>query len=290
MNKLTEAQVFSAEKKRYKPNQDPDYFYPTSQPPRSIVSSKITSVFDCTAKAPSSFSDSSKRVISKKTDPDFVYSTSLPTIHTSRAAERVQVQSIENFFEENTEFEYSRGISFSDERTRIRFSEEWGRLSKEKIAEQKRNDPDIFTIWDRYFKEQKSTGKDPATSLITIKQTSDPRIGLGAYAVCDIPKGTPLGQYGCEATMKRKGCPDYVFYLPEESGMSDLWKYDALKKRNHTAFFNHSTNPNVASCGVYRKEAPLIGFFVDRNIRAGDPLTINYGDQYDWQGKKPIEL
>ena len=68
--------------------------------------------------------------------------------------------------------------------------------------------------------------------------------------------------------------------------MSDKWCYDALNVRNHTAFFNHSTNPNVECFEYYDKEGPHIVFYACRMIPQGEELMLDYGKDYVWRNER----
>jgi SET domain-containing protein len=88
--------------------------------------------------------------------------------------------------------------------------------------------------------------------------------GKGLYAREDIPSGTYLGEYeGPEA---------------KRNGSHVLWVYDddvvvGRSGRNKLRYLNHSTE--------YCAEFDGFELFASRHIKAGEEITINYGD--DWE-------
>ena len=88
--------------------------------------------------------------------------------------------------------------------------------------------------------------------------------GKGLYAKVDIPSGTYLGEY--EGPVAKK------------NGSHVLWVYDdedivGRSGRNKLRYLNHSKD--------FCAEFDGFELFANRHIKAGEEITINYGDDWD---------
>ena len=101
--------------------------------------------------------------------------------------------------------------------------------------------------------------------------------GIGAFAIQDIQRETPVIEYLGERIDKRESlrrCEaenEYIFAL--DSG-HDI---DGSVERNLARFINHSCSPN---CSAEFAEA-RIWIVASRDIKAGEELTINYNYDLD---------
>jgi len=116
------------------------------------------------------------------------------------------------------------------------------------------------------------------TSEMVIVKRSE--IGLGLFAVVDIPKGTRIIQYTGvrirkDDTEKHKG--RYLFTL------NDKWTIDGKSRTNLARYANHSCRPNAESITTVNK----IWIIAKRKIKAGEEITYNYGKTYFNQFIKP---
>lgn len=122
------------------------------------------------------------------------------------------------------------------------------------------------------------------TAPICIKWI-DIKWGYGAFAECDIPEGTCIGEYtGVVRRLYRKH-PDhnpYCFHYPTKFWSFKYWTVDALHEGNITRFINHSNSPNLTpGCVVDRKLLHIV-FLANRLIKQGEQLTFNYGMLKFW--------
>jgi SET domain-containing protein len=116
------------------------------------------------------------------------------------------------------------------------------------------------------------------TSEIVIVKRSE--IGLGLFALIDIPKGTKIIQYTGERirkddTERHKG--RYLFTL------NDKWTIDGKSRTNLARYANHSCRPNAETITTVNK----IWIVAKRKIKAGEEITYNYGKTYFNQFIKP---
>ncbi|EIN12427.1 hypothetical protein PUNSTDRAFT_124288 [Punctularia strigosozonata HHB-11173 SS5] len=110
--------------------------------------------------------------------------------------------------------------------------------------------------------------------------------GLGAFSTSAIPKGRFLGEYTGDlanpaeqeeaAEILEKYGMNYKFSLTE-----DRHTVDAATVGNETRFLNHrSKNPDVVARIVLVNNVLRIGFFAERNIKAGKELFLDYGEGF----------
>ena len=109
------------------------------------------------------------------------------------------------------------------------------------------------------------------TSGATIVKRS--KIGLGLFAISDIPKGTRIIQYiGKRITNQEADnhTGKYLFTL------DDKWTIDGSSRENLARYINHSCRPNadseVTNDGIW--------IFARKKIKAFEEITINYGKSY----------
>ena len=114
-----------------------------------------------------------------------------------------------------------------------------------------------------------------STDLIEFKPS--PIHGTGGFACAELPAGARVIEYTGERIDKReslarceRGEP-FIFHLDEQ------WNLDGNVERNPARFLNHSCAPNC--------DAELIDgriwIVAQRDIRAGEEITFNYGYDLD---------
>ena len=97
--------------------------------------------------------------------------------------------------------------------------------------------------------------------------------GSGAFAKCDLARGTRLIEYVGEKINKAeafKQCElnnEYIFYLDEEFDLNGNFSW------NPARLINHSCAPN---CDAETNEG-RVWVVASRDIRAGEEITFNYG-------------
>ena len=109
--------------------------------------------------------------------------------------------------------------------------------------------------------------------------------GLGLFAHVDFPANFYIGEYTGEVRQLHRLKPDhngYCFHYPTKWWS---WKYlmvDALRSGNELRFMNHSDFPNLNPCCLVDRGLLHLFFVTNREIKAGEELTFNYGPDY-WQ-------
>jgi SET domain-containing protein len=100
------------------------------------------------------------------------------------------------------------------------------------------------------------------------------RTGLGLYAVESIPKGDFIIQYWGKMLTAEKGDELDNKYLFE---INSKWTIDGASRRNIARYANHSCRPNAES-DVKRDGRVII--LAKKNIKPGDEITYDYGENY----------
>ena len=98
--------------------------------------------------------------------------------------------------------------------------------------------------------------------------------GLGLFADQDLKKEEFLIEYHGEKltheeSNERGG--KYLFTL------NDLWVIDGSARSNIARYFNHACTPNVEA--VIEDDAHIM-FYALRDIKKGEELTFDYGEEY----------
>lgn len=99
------------------------------------------------------------------------------------------------------------------------------------------------------------------------------RTGRGLFAVEYIPKGACIIEYtGRPLTIEEMAKDDGKYYF----WVSDFAMIDGNVKGNTARFINHSC---AANCEVDGPDGRIF-VMAKKNIRAGEELTYDYGDEY----------
>ena len=111
-----------------------------------------------------------------------------------------------------------------------------------------------------------------------IKRT---KAGLGFFALEPIPKGKRIIEYTGpyitnEEVEKRNG--KYFF------GVNSRWSIDGTPRSNLARYINHSCAPNAEAIISGRR----VWIWSRRNIKAGEEITYDYGDEYFEDIIKPM--
>jgi SET domain-containing protein len=93
--------------------------------------------------------------------------------------------------------------------------------------------------------------------------------GLGLFARQDIARNTWIGHYDGVETLEND---TYVLWVEADEGEGvDGWiGHDG---RNELRFMNHASEPNGVMDGL--------DLYAARDIRAGEEITINYGEAFE---------
>lgn len=105
--------------------------------------------------------------------------------------------------------------------------------------------------------------------------------GLGLYAMQDFHEGEYLLDYTGKKIPTKEADMLKTRYLFE---VNDEWTIDGEDESNTARYINHSCDPNV--------EAEIMGerimIHAARDIRKGEEITIDYGDEYFDEFIKPV--
>ncbi len=118
--------------------------------------------------------------------------------------------------------------------------------------------------------------KDSQEQIISYPKTIIKKgfAGKGIFALEDIKKGTKIMQYiGKKITTKEADAKPnrYIFEIDEE------WSLDGSPLWNTARYFNHSCKPNAESI---MEGDDRIFIAAKKNIKTGEEITFNYGEEY----------
>jgi len=157
------------------------------------------------------------------------------------------------------------------------------------------NDPEYRenkAYYDAFAKKYSTRISQGYTAPLIIKWVND-TCGFGVFAKKNIKKDAMVGEYtGILRNYSIKPDSKYAFAYPTiqigEIKYDDL-VVDANEAGNITRFINHSIeHKNVEHTIVYDNKGRHIVFYASRNIKAGEQLFIDYGEEYwDYFGIKP---
>lgn len=105
--------------------------------------------------------------------------------------------------------------------------------------------------------------------------------GLGLFTKHAIKRGERIVEYVGEIITNEEADRRGGKYLFQLSARRVI---DGKERGNIARYLNHSCRPNAKGYTVKNK----IWVFAEKNIRAGDQITIDYGDDYFEQHIKPI--
>ncbi len=114
--------------------------------------------------------------------------------------------------------------------------------------------------------------------LLHIKKS---RTGMGLFAGHDIPKGTKIIEYvgeiiSDEEAQKRGG--QYLFEI------NSKWTIDGSTRANKARYINHQCGQGNCDAMNVRDHIFIYAF---RNIKEGEELTYNYGEEFFEEHIKP---
>src|SRR5215475_10359127 len=109
------------------------------------------------------------------------------------------------------------------------------------------------------------------SKLFAVKRTIT---GLGLVAVKQIPKGKRIIEYfGPLITNEEVERSDGLYFF----GINKKWSIDGSPRCNVARYINHSCKPNAEAIVSQRGR---VWIFAMRNIRPGEEITYNYGEEY----------
>ena len=106
--------------------------------------------------------------------------------------------------------------------------------------------------------------------------------GLGVFALVDVPAGSTLERCGYlviddDDLKDPNRLNDYLFTSPDDP-------HDYLCIMGHAMLYNHDANPN-AKWEIDDDDNRFIRFYADRDIKAGEEIFHDYGQEY-WDTRK----
>ncbi|KAM8866577.1 histone-lysine N-methyltransferase EHMT1a [Synchiropus picturatus] len=116
-------------------------------------------------------------------------------------------------------------------------------------------------------------------------------MGWGVRAMQDIPQGTFVCEYVGEiitdGEADKRDDDSFLFTLDNKVG--DVYCVDARLFGNISRFINHLCEPNLLAVRVFTMHQdlrfPRVAFFSSRDIKSGEQLGLDYGDNY-WKVKR----
>ena len=107
--------------------------------------------------------------------------------------------------------------------------------------------------------------------------------GRGCFATRIFKKGRRIAEYAGERIprpeiLRRVRGKKRIYVC----GVNSYWGIDGSRGGNGTQYINHSCQPNAYTRLVYEH----IIFFALRDIRAGEEITLDYGDSYHSDEKR----
>lgn len=124
----------------------------------------------------------------------------------------------------------------------------------------------------RFYKIPMSDDK-----TLIVKRTAT---GLGLFATQPIKRGARILKYKGEIISTdeaNRRANKYLFELDEKRTI------DGSSRDNLARYFNHACRPNAKGYSIKNK----IWIYAERNIKAGEQITINYGKAYFDQHIRP---
>jgi uncharacterized protein len=119
------------------------------------------------------------------------------------------------------------------------------------------------------------------TALHVRVKRSKPGCGLGLFAVCDLAEGAAVVEYvgmRIPAAVADRLKTRYIVEVDDE------WSLDGSTRVNMARYINHACEPNC----VGELEDGRIVIVTLRAVRAGEELTLDYGEEYFDEFIRPI--
>ncbi len=117
--------------------------------------------------------------------------------------------------------------------------------------------------------------------------------GRGLFARGDLNVGDLVGEYTGviqavieappETKVEGHYLSDYAWNYPDELPDGSEFEINALREGNELRFANHSARPNLAVDHTLVDNLFVTFFRVVRTVKAGEQLTVDYGEEY-WSG------
>lgn len=119
-----------------------------------------------------------------------------------------------------------------------------------------------------------------------IKKSKIKAAGLGLYTLINIKKGDTIGDYTGKIINQKEFDSGkhinnkYILYVTKDHYIDA----ENPKKSGYTRYINHSSNPNCRFVTSNRWKTARVEAL--RNIKIGEELFLDYGDEY-WLDGKP---
>jgi len=119
----------------------------------------------------------------------------------------------------------------------------------------------------------------------------DHQVGYGLYAEQAIKKDSYIGEYVgllCSRSRLFNNSDDYCFRYPTHWGSWKSLMIDSSDYGNLTRFINHGDKPNLETFYVIIDDIVHVCFLATRDIKFGEQLTFNYGNNY-WHNRYRVD-
>ncbi|MEC7840288.1 MAG: SET domain-containing protein-lysine N-methyltransferase [Chlamydiota bacterium] len=120
----------------------------------------------------------------------------------------------------------------------------------------------------------------------------DNTLGYGVFTSEALNEGAFIGEYTGRVRRICRFNPDpnaYCFQYPTKLWSMNYTVVDALHEGNILRFVNHSDLPNLSPTCVVDRGLVRIVFVANRDIKEGEQLTFNYGEDY-WKNRTKKQL
>lgn len=144
-------------------------------------------------------------------------------------------------------------------------------------------------IWfGSYFKKEMEASYFPDVVLRYI----NPTLGWGVFAEKNFRKTEFIAEYSGLLRKSRRSDKTnaYCFEYTLANGVKTPYTIDAQDKGGLARFLNHSTTPNVLSVLATRGFVSHVILITQREIKKGEQLCYDYGEDYWLYREKPIEI
>ncbi len=127
-----------------------------------------------------------------------------------------------------------------------------------------------------------------------------PQVGWGLFAGTDLKRLSWVGEYTGVVDLAQDEedltlveghfHSDYAWNFPDELPDGEFLEINALKQGNEMRFVNHSFTPNLSPDHTLWNGRWVTFFRTRRPIKAGEQLTINYGEEYWATEHRTLEI
>lgn len=129
------------------------------------------------------------------------------------------------------------------------------------------------------FERESKRGSKPP-KYITIKTSTIRGAGLGAFATCDIPKGSTIGEYlGKNKPPTYESSSAYMFSVYDGNELYRVIDGKSKKYASWVRYVNTTPTDREANCYFFQYQKRIF-IRTKKNVPAGQEIFAYYGDDY----------